>query len=187
LKDGTVAKGNAAKMLDYDDNAFHYFAITCLVIYLIPGTWFALAEVWRAFVSSGDVGTKPRTAAEREKAEKLKRETTGLARLRRPAFLCNLALLVVCGLIFVYLVRLVMADGQVQAFDPFHILGIEQGAATSEIKKAYRKLSLKYHPGACLVTDVCNLPPRCLPLTTIPSPPPPPPPTTNPNNTRRQT
>ena len=94
-------------MLDYDDNAFCYFAITCLVIYLIPGTWYMLVEVWRAFVASGEVGTKPRTVAEREKAEKLKRETTGLARLRRPAFVINLVLLVVFGLIFFYLVKLV--------------------------------------------------------------------------------
>ena len=39
-----------------------------------------------------------------------------------------------------------MADGHVQAFDPYHILGIDQGVAMGEIKRAYRKLSLKFHP-----------------------------------------
>ena len=76
--------------LEYDNNAFYYFAITAMSIYLLPGTWFALAEVYRAFLSSGENGTKARTGAEKDKADKLKRETTGLARLKRPAFLINL-------------------------------------------------------------------------------------------------
>ena len=52
----------------------------------------------------------------------------------------------VFGLLFVYLIRLVIADGHVQAFDPYSILGVDQGAAMGDIKKAYRKLSLIYHP-----------------------------------------
>lgn len=32
------------------------------------------------------------------------------------------------------------------AVDPYLTLGVESGAAENEIKKAYRKLSLKYHP-----------------------------------------
>ena len=31
-------------------------------------------------------------------------------------------------------------------FDPYEILGVEVGAAIGDIKKAYRQLSLKYHP-----------------------------------------
>jgi len=31
-------------------------------------------------------------------------------------------------------------------FDPFEILGVDQTATDKEIKKAYRQLSLKYHP-----------------------------------------
>ena len=49
-------------------------------------------------------------------------------------------------MLFVYLIRLVIADGHVQAFDPYSILGVDQGAAMGDIKKAYRKLSLIYHP-----------------------------------------
>lgn len=35
---------------------------------------------------------------------------------------------------------------QIQIFEPFSILGLESGASDSEIKKAYRRLSIQYHP-----------------------------------------
>lgn len=35
---------------------------------------------------------------------------------------------------------------QTQPFEPFSILGLEPGASDSEIKKAYRRLSIVYHP-----------------------------------------
>ena len=33
-------------------------------------------------------------------------------------------------------------------FDPYSVLGISRDASDEEIKKAYRKLSRKYHPDA---------------------------------------
>lgn len=39
-----------------------------------------------------------------------------------------------------------MKDGQVNSFDPFQILEIDHGSDIKFIKKAYRNLSLKYHP-----------------------------------------
>lgn len=33
-----------------------------------------------------------------------------------------------------------------QVFEPFSILGLEHGASDSDIKKAYRRLSIQYHP-----------------------------------------
>jgi translocation protein SEC63 len=35
---------------------------------------------------------------------------------------------------------------EIKPFDPFEILGIEHGATDKEIKKAYRQLSLRFHP-----------------------------------------
>ncbi|KAK2983586.1 hypothetical protein RJ640_023120 [Escallonia rubra] len=35
---------------------------------------------------------------------------------------------------------------EIQVFEPFGILGLEPGASDSEIKKAYRRLSIQYHP-----------------------------------------
>ena len=133
-------------MLEYDNSAFYYFSITLLSIYLIPGLFYLFAELYRAFVGIGDVGSKARTLTERGKANKLKESTTGFARLRKPLFILNLCVLLVVTPIYLYLIMLVRNDGEVSTFDPFHILGIEQGAAIKDIKKAYRSLSLKYHP-----------------------------------------
>jgi translocation protein SEC63 len=44
------------------------------------------------------------------------------------------------------LITLVRHDGEVFTFDPYSILGIESGTSANMIKKAYRKLSLKFHP-----------------------------------------
>ena len=38
------------------------------------------------------------------------------------------------------------SQDQIQGFDPYEILGVEQNAALDKIKKAYRKLALVYHP-----------------------------------------
>ncbi|KAL5567881.1 hypothetical protein UlMin_024456 [Ulmus minor] len=37
-------------------------------------------------------------------------------------------------------------SSEIQVFEPFSILGLESGASDSEIKKAYRRLSIHYHP-----------------------------------------
>ncbi len=133
-------------MLEYDNSAFYYFALTLLVIYILPGTWYVISEFVLAFLGSGDVGTKARTKAELEKAKELKQKTTGFARLNNTTYKANLVCVVVAWCLFLYLINMVINDGEVRAFDPYQILGIEQGAAVGEIKKAYRKLSLKYHP-----------------------------------------
>ncbi|CAM8927441.1 unnamed protein product [Rhodiola kirilowii] len=44
----------------------------------------------------------------------------------------------------VYYIR--QMNTEVQVFEPFTILGLEPGASESEIKKAYRRLSIQYHP-----------------------------------------
>nr|GEU47272.1 DnaJ protein ERDJ2A-like [Tanacetum cinerariifolium] len=44
----------------------------------------------------------------------------------------------------VYYIKTV--NREIQVFDPFSILGLQHGATDSEIKKAYRRLSVQYHP-----------------------------------------
>lgn len=133
-------------MLEYDNSAFYYFAMTLMCMYLIPATWHVVSEVGKAFIW-GEGDTTARCEAEREKAAKIKAETTGLARLQKRAFIIHVVCLVLAWLVFAYFMYMVMStEGQVREYDPYSILGIEHGVSASEIKKAYRKLSLKYHP-----------------------------------------
>ncbi|KAF9597257.1 hypothetical protein IFM89_016398 [Coptis chinensis] len=50
---------------------------------------------------------------------------------------------VIMGVLVYYIKHI---SREVQPFEPFSILGLEPGASDSEIKKAYRRLSIQYHP-----------------------------------------
>ena len=39
----------------------------------------------------------------------------------------------------------------------YEVLGVPRDASTAAIKSAYRKLSLKYHPGECVALPRCRL------------------------------
>lgn len=96
-------------------------------------------------VNDEAIGAVARTEAEKQKAETLKKNK-GLKTLRSTGFLVNLAVTVAFSILFVWLLLTVMQDGEVKTFDPFSILDIDSGSDSKTIKKAYRNLSLKYHP-----------------------------------------
>ena len=54
---------------------------------------------------------------------------------------------------------------QVRPFDPFEILGVTHGATEKDIKRAYRQLSLKFHPDkvrTCFAVALRRLTRQCL-------------------------
>ncbi|GLT31231.1 hypothetical protein SLA2020_059810 [Shorea laevis] len=56
----------------------------------------------------------------------------------------TLVLLWVVMIFLVYYIK--NMSREIQVFEPFSILGLEPGSSDSEIKKAYRRLSIQYHP-----------------------------------------
>ena len=38
--------------------------------------------------------------------------------------------------------------------DPYEVLGIEKGATSDNVKRAYRKAALKHHPGKLVLTSL---------------------------------
>jgi translocation protein SEC63 len=58
----------------------------------------------------------------------------------------NFSFTVVLTIIFLWLAVSVSTDGEVNSFDPFSILGIDSASDPKAIKKAFRTLSLKWHP-----------------------------------------
>ncbi|KIY98884.1 translocation protein SEC63 [Monoraphidium neglectum] len=111
------------------------FAIFMLTIYsliLIPYTLYRLC-------SSAD-----------EKAEavvKSKKKASGWQTLASKAFTKGtLLMLLAWGVWVLMLFYVKAASSEIKPFDPFEILGVERTATDKEIKKAYRKLSLQFHP-----------------------------------------
>eukprot|EP00983_Pelagomonas_calceolata_P129714 1161628-Pelagomonas_calceolata.AAC.12 len=58
----------------------------------------------------------------------------------------NVILLVLWCLWVVMLLWVQASIQEQRPFDPFEILGLDHTASDKDIKKAYRKLSLQYHP-----------------------------------------
>lgn len=134
-------------MLQYDNSAFYFFALSFITIYLVP-SWFIILKSFKKVLFADDaaIGAVSRTSAEKSKAEAIKKES-GIATLfKSKTFLYNFIITIAFTILFVVLLLNVTEDGEVNSFDPFTILEIDSGADAKIIKKAYRSLSLKYHP-----------------------------------------
>ncbi|KAF8028792.1 hypothetical protein BT93_E1447 [Corymbia citriodora subsp. variegata] len=60
---------------------------------------------------------------------------------------CSNLTVVLLWVVMIFLIYYIKnMSGEIQVFEPFSILGLEPGASDSEIKKAYRRLSIQYHP-----------------------------------------
>lgn len=134
-------------MLQYDDSAASFVALSFVTIYIIP-SWYNIIKRFRValFSSDEDIGAISRTTAEKEKAAKLKKTSKGLKTLNSPWFIANLIVTVALTALFVWLFLSVQTNGEVNSFDPFSILEVDSGADMKEIKKAYKKKSLQFHP-----------------------------------------
>nr|XP_043632582.1 dnaJ protein ERDJ2-like [Erigeron canadensis] len=58
----------------------------------------------------------------------------------------NLSILMLWVIMVMLAYHIKSSSHEVEIFEPFSILGLEYGATDSEIKKAYRRLSIQYHP-----------------------------------------
>lgn len=134
-------------MLQYDNQAFHFFALSIISIYIFPSWNSIIRRFSKAFFTSDkEIGAIARTTAEKEKAKDVKKNLKGFKTLNSSGFMFNFFFTVLFTVIFFYLIISVQQDGEVNSFDPFSILGVEDHATNKEIKKAYRDMSLKYHP-----------------------------------------
>ncbi|KAF0732453.1 hypothetical protein Ae201684P_014650 [Aphanomyces euteiches] len=135
-------------MLEYDNSAFYYFGISMSVIYVIPMTYFSLKRIiYGVFLKDKvlDVSTV-RCDKELTKVRQLQAEKTSLKNIFNLAFVLNLIILVVMWYGLYHMIMLVKDDSEIKTFDPYAVLELAVGATDKEIKSAYRRQSLKYHP-----------------------------------------
>ncbi|CAN0363380.1 unnamed protein product [Ectocarpus sp. 6 AP-2014] len=132
-------------MLEYDNSAFYYFALSLISIYLVPVTLVSLKQILRAIIPARGA-IDARTGEEKTKCTRMKKDKAGLSVLWRWSFVTKVLTLIPGWACFFYLLYSMTDDAEIKGFDPFAILGVTRSTEAREIKKQYRALSLIYHP-----------------------------------------
>ncbi|CAJ1330693.1 unnamed protein product [Effrenium voratum] len=157
FKDTFTKDDQKEGLLGYDDTAFYYFFSSVIVTVAVPWTCSTIynalfpgqAQVEKDFPTKSKAGSRYRYCSSSAMTDKVDQA-------RKSARFANagskagsvIKLLVLVGLwMTLYLMYLQIGDAkEIKRFDPFEILEISPGASATEVKKAYRKLSLIYHP-----------------------------------------
>jgi translocation protein SEC63 len=134
-------------MLQYDNQAWNFFALAWISLYLMPSYLQISRKLYMAFIGTkdSDIGAVARTSDEEKKAALLKKNAKGIKTLKQ-GFWINLAFTILFTAIFIYLATSIQSGGEVNSFDPFKILQVAAGSDLKTIKKAYKTMSLKWHP-----------------------------------------
>lgn len=134
-------------MLQYDNQAWNFFALAWISLYLMPSWYSIINKLYKAFIGTkdSDIGAVARTTDEEKKAALLKKNAKGFKTLTS-GFWINFLFTALFSALFIYLSTSIQSGGEVNSFDPFTILDVPSGSDLKIIKKAYKKMSLKWHP-----------------------------------------
>jgi len=129
----------------FDDVAFYWFLVSVLIVFLVPATCIAVNRYLRVQESHRVDWTVGMASCAGKNATLSKRKQRD-----RMNNLFSVQSLLFWGgwLVFAYLLTQITAKQglEMASFDPFKILEIENDAEPGEVKKAYRRLSLIFHP-----------------------------------------
>ena len=135
--------------IQYDNSAFYYFMGVMLQFYLLPATWYNIKQFYLFLEARANVGKDlglGRTEAERRKFQRIREERKKCNNLFTSCFSVQFIILLALWALFAFIMSLAMVDSEIMQFDPYKILGVETGAEIKQIKRAYRKQSLIWHP-----------------------------------------
>jgi len=126
----------------FDDVAFYWFLQVMIGVYLIPST---LNYMWQKVLWYRRY-VPPTHMRIKKIPEYL--STTKLKEDKKPMWSLRFIFLSILWVIFIILIIQLpkFHNEKMQNFEPYEILGLEKGAELSAIKRAYRKMSLKWHP-----------------------------------------
>ena len=133
--------GNA----QYDDSAFYSFASTMLLIAIIS----LIIVILRRLKLENKYSDKKFKNCQCKACKQ--RLSNILSRERKKKINCTFYFYIIltfslCYLLTLSLIQVQKNSGSIKSFDPFEILEIPTNANTSQIKRAYKILALKYHP-----------------------------------------
>eukprot|EP00439_Symbiodinium_sp_Y106_P074137 s1358_g14.t1 len=144
-------------LLGYDDTAFYYFFSSVLVTVAVPWTCSVIynflfpgqAQVEKDFPTKSKSGSRYHYCQSSQMVDKIEKARQKARRASAgSSFTMIIKLSLLAGIwLTIYLIHLHLGDAkEIKRFDPFEILDVSPGASATEVKKAYRQLSLKYHP-----------------------------------------
>ena len=112
--------------LSYDDNAFSFFVITLLVLYLIPATWYIVSTILN-FRSAPKAAHAARTKAEADKLDRLAREEKagpdGKPLLWTRSFRIIVGVTVFLALLCLVLILRAGDGTELAQYDPYNVSG----------------------------------------------------------------
>ena len=130
--------------LEYDDSAFYYFFCTFLLVILIPWT---LSVLWSMVFGEGKLKLKGKSCECSSCKGKIEdRVKTHRKSWLRFGFFFKMGLLLSLWYLFYICMVEVQNTAPIKSFDPFDILEVPSDATKPQIKKAYRKMALIWHP-----------------------------------------
>ncbi|PKA63676.1 Chaperone protein dnaJ 39 [Apostasia shenzhenica] len=122
-----------------NNSLFPIFILTMMALSVVPYTIIRLSRA---------VTKKTKTihcqCSDCSRSGKYRRSI--LKRISNFSTCSNLTILLLWVIMVMLVYYIKHTNRESQPFEPFSILGLESGASDSEIKKAYRKLSILYHP-----------------------------------------
>ena len=145
--------------LNYDDAGFIFFGAAVLVTVLLPWTVSTIKHIVYPDSIVESNGMFPKKSAKgsslsycdtslmRNKIESIKADHRKLSsRFSRSLIFKTVLIALLWGLVVRMGQTISQSHKEIARFDPFEILEISSSASDQEIKKAYRRMSLKYHP-----------------------------------------
>ena len=130
--------------LQYDDAGFLYFLAS-----LFSVTAFLLGiSLFRTLFSltlSSEMSKLKTNPAFRPKLNNIR--SSKKRKFLNQGFFIKLGVFVLCTFAFMMIYdESRKTENKLKGFDPYDILGVDKGATLREIKKAYRKLAMEFHP-----------------------------------------
>jgi len=153
FKDTFTKSSETDDLLGYDDAAFYYFASSVLVTLAVPWTYyFVKGTIFGGIGEPQDVagrsksGSTQVTCKTSTMVNKLEEEGKRGGQRSCGVGWCFQLVVLAAMWFSIYFVFTQMGVEEVMGFNPFKILEVEPTASAADIKKAYRKMSLVYHP-----------------------------------------
>lgn len=110
--------------LEYDDAGWTFFALSLGTTLATPFTFYTLYQIFN-HNKVDDKSSKARTEVEKQQ---LKLKASRKKSIWTNSFLCRIAFIIITWLYLFYQYNSIEIAGDIQVFNPWEVLGIEEGA-----------------------------------------------------------